>query len=679
MRQVQTRNISGAAAPPARDVVVAPPAEERLKSLLDYFNIVRRHLPGILSLTLAGLLVGFVKASLELPLYRASVTMVIEPENAGTPGLQMTAYPVDLWRYYETQYELLKSRAVAAKAVDKLGLLQRPVPVGDQRQGETAGGWLRWTGIELPWQRRAAETAMVPPDVAEAARRDQMIGMIQGGVAVKGTEKSRIVVVSYDSGSPVLAAEYANAVVDAYIETVLESRVGQVRQTSAWLFEQIEDLRKKVLSSEERLQNFQSREQLVDTKSLEQLSSSRLGILNQDVVNAQSKYAEMAKRYGPKHPQIIAARTEIDAAKRRLEEASRTAVSTRGKEFELAKYEREVATNRQLYETFLGKFKESDLSANYRLSNVQVVDRARAPEAPFKPDRRQIMVLWGMLGFIGGLAFAFLRERLDNTFKGTAQTEDILNLPVLGSVPLVMKKGRSDALVPERHYLREMRSAFAESINHIRTGITYSNVDNPPKVILISSAAQGEGKTTLASNLALAFAQTGRTLLIDADLRKPRASKVVKGGVKEGLVEYVAGTRTLQDCITGDTECRDLFILRSGTVPPNPLELLSSKKFRHALSELRNAFAHIVVDTAPILPVSDAIVLSHTVDALLLVIQADKTTHSMAAEVLRRLDGANIKPLGVALTKVNVGRSSYYYDSKYGYSGYYGAYYGAKR
>lgn len=198
-------------------------------------------------------------------------------------------------------------------------------------------------------------------------------------------------------------------------------------------------------------------------------------------------------------------------------------------------------------------------------------------------------------------------------------------------------------------------------------------MDNPPQTILITSSVQGEGKTTLASNLALSFAQLGRTLLIDADLRKPRVEHITDTQAAGGLVEFVAGIRTLQECVVQDPECPSLYILKGGTVPPNPLELLSSQTLARTIADMRDKFSHIIIDTAPILPVSDAIVLGHIADSLLLVVQAERTTTKMARDGIKRLENAGIRTMGVVLTQVHVRRSAYYYDGKYQY--YYGGYY----
>ena len=648
--------------------------------LHEYWRVLKKHRFVILLMVALGLMIGVWVAITRVPIYQAKATLVIEPEQANLTSVEgAVIFAGPSWRFYETQYQLLRSRLVAQRAAQKLPDKSDPPSTTDGPQFGP-GQW--WAEIKALLSLRPANSAQDKTrTLANEVTRHRLTHTVQQGIGVQGDDNSELVVVSYDSPNPEFAADVANAVVDAYIELGLESRLDKVKRASSWLTERIEDLRQKVVESEATLQAFQDKEGMIDLKSREELTSSKLSILNQEYVAAQRRYSELAKRYGPKHPKIIASKAELNAAQKRLDSESRQVVNTQKKEFELAKLEREVATNRQLYEMFLTRFKETDISTDYTLSNARVVDRAQIPTTPYKPDKAAIVGIWFIIGSILGIVIAFLREYLDNTFSSTDKVEEKLRLPVLGVVPLLKLKAKpqkhepvTDLGIPERYYIFKSQSSFAEAINHIRTGTTYSNVDAPPRVIVITSAVQGEGKTTLATNLALSYAQLGRTLLIDADLRKPRVAHITGVQQGAGLVEYVAGDEKLPSCVITDPDCSNLVILKSGTVPPNPLELLSSKKLKLTLAELRDKFDHIVIDTAPVLPVSDAIVLGHIADAVLMVVQSERTTFKMAQDALRRMDSANINPLGIVLSQVKHRKSSYYHDGRYeySYSGYYG-------
>ncbi len=648
----------------------------------EYLDVIKRYKWSILVLALLGAVVGGLKAVSEVPVYRATTTMVVEPDFSSLASAKKGAVVyATAWRFYETQYDLLRSRAVAARVVDKLGLVERGTP--KPRPAISFVSELKkMFGMESTSDSKSAHaTTTLGPEQLKRVRSG-IAAMIQGSVNVRGGEKSQLVYVSFDSTDAKFAADVANALVDAYIDLELESRLDRAKLASSWLTERLTELREKLTQSEQQLQTFQSREGMVDLKSIEELTSKELGLLNQELVAAEAKYSELAKRYGPKHPRMIAALAELNATKRRLEDASKRVVNARGKEFQLDKLERDVGASRELYGVFLSKFREADLSVDKQLSSARTVDKALPPRAPFKPDKTKILTMWALIGLSFGVFLAFLREHLDNTFSSTEKVEQKLNLPVLGVMPLLNIKDLrtkketaassvSETMAPERYFIHEKKSSFSEAVNHIRTGIMYSNVDNPPKSILITSSLQAEGKTTLATNLAMSMAQLGKTLLIDADFRKPKFAAGLSNSSGNGLVDYVAGTGSLNDCIVADDECPDLYVLESGVVPPNPLELLSSKRLARTLGELNDNFAHVVIDTAPILPVSDAIVLGHLVDAVLMVIQSGRTTQHIVRDAMRRLDGANITPLGIVLTQVSFQKNSYYYGGKYHY--YYGS------
>lgn len=650
----------------------------------DYLSVIKRYKWSIIAMALLGAIIGGLKTMSGIPVYRATVTMVVEPDFSSLASANQGAVVyATAWRFYETQYDLLRSRAVAGRVVEKMDLVTRGGPKPQVTFSITDE--LRKLIISRADNNHEQDAINQPLSARqEKAKREALATFIQGGVSVRGGDQSQLVYVSFDSSDAKFSADVANSIVNSYIELELESRLNRAKRASNWLTERLNDLREKLTLSEQKLQAFQSREGMIDLESIEKLTSNELSMLNQELIAANTKFSELAKRYGPRHPEMIAANAELDATRGRLAEASKRVVDTRTKEFELAELEREVNANRELYDLFLNKFRETDLSVDNQLSSARVVDQALPPKAPFKPDNAQILTLWGLIGFGIGVLLAFLRDHLDNTFNNIEKIEQRFNLPVLGVVPLVRSRELKDlqknikssnsgyTIGPERYFMHEKKSPFTESINHIRTGIMYSNVDHPPQVILVTSSVQAEGKTTLATNLALSLAQLGDTLLIDADLRKPRLGKLSTIDFEGQLIDFVAGNKSLEEAVKPDAECPELSILGCGIIPPNPLELLSSKKMENAIDVLKDNFSHIVIDTAPILPVSDAIVLSHIVDAVLMVIQSEHTTQNMVRDALRRLEAASIAPLGFVLSKVSHKKASYYYDGKYNY--YYGGY-----
>ncbi len=684
--------VEAPAAWPAPAPWLAPETGERDGiTLSGLWRSLRRHKWLVILIAVLGVLVGVYKALSATPMYRAAVTLSVEPDRPNLASISGPVVMVPSYRFYETQAELIKSRVVAERVVDRLQLVDRqPLfnPPSSRRElpvlaliEKRAAEIEMLVRSRLSWAPDAGAAGGSGPPASEAQRsahRLSLARMIQGNISVVGSQNTQLLEVGYRSPDPVFSADVANAAADAYIEFGLAARLDRAERASAWLTEQIEDLRQKVASSEAALQAFQAQERLIDSQDIDQLADSRLQLLNDNVLSAQTHYNDLAKRYGPKHPKMIEALAKLRDAKQRLARESADVVDTKEKQFQLAKLERDVATNRQLYDLFLTRFKEADSAQDPKLSSARVVDAALVPQLPYEPDEPRIITEWLLIGLMVGLLLALTREYLDRTLKTPSQVEEKLGVPTLAAVPLLHRKDLGKVqLSPtrdgqaEHFYLHDNRSSFAEAINHVRTSVLYSNVDEPPQVVLVSSALQGEGKTTLAANLAVAFAQLGDTLLIDADLRKPRLAALsgLKGSA--GLVEFVAGTGELDDCIITDERCPQLCLLHAGVVPPNPLELLSSKRLEHALGQLRARFSYIIVDTAPVLPVSDAVVLGHLADTMLLVLHAGKTTQSTAREMLTRLEQARIEPLGIVLSQVDHRKSAYYYEGSEYYKRYY--------
>ncbi|MFZ0486560.1 MAG: GumC family protein, partial [Arenicellales bacterium] len=470
---------------------VPEPDNDTQAAITKYVRVGLRYKWSILALSLIGLVVGGLKAATAVPVYQAQATVAIGPDySSAVPGENLNLYFAASWRFYETQYEMIQSRAVAERVVDKLGLVNRKdvnKPVEERPDLIALAKHALGLGPAAKPKETNTELALEMQSPAQLAhRREALANMIRSGVSVSGNDQSQIARVKFDSPNPQFAAEVANAVVDAYIELGLEARLDRTKRTTAWLTERLGDLRKKVAESEDKLQQFQKKSGLVDSQSMEQISSDKLKFLNDEVIRTQKAVAELSERYGPKHPRMITAKAELASARARLEEASKSIVQQTNEQFELSKLEREVKANRQLYETFLSKFEQADLSTQYNLTNAQIVDKARMPTSPIRPDKNKFVFQWGMMGLFVGVLLALFREQLHNTFRTNEDIEQKLALPVLGVVPLLGKKEKradksrrrrhkadDEGVFPERHFLQDSKSAFSEAINHVRTGITY--------------------------------------------------------------------------------------------------------------------------------------------------------------------------------------------------------------
>lgn len=727
-------------------------AEQGRLSIVDYWRVIRRYKWSIVAIALIAGIVGTLHAISQTSIYRAQARLWVKLNQPNISYVQQFESTPLYWLYFQTQADIIKSRAVAEKVISRLGLDEiRTTNIAWAEDDETATGsslasqlrgWLNEVKSWLPEELRSP----APVELDEEGRYAALVSRILQGVSVSGGTESEILVISYSSSDPRNAAEMANAFAEGYLQFAGESRSSNMQQATSWLASRIEELREKAIAAEETLREFQARESLVDTGNREQIISAKLGTLTAELVKAQSRrseaearyaqiksaaerennfeaiagamdsitvleahraqiererrVAELSERYGHKHPKMISAKAELQEARRRLKAETTKAIDVAredfelaaaqerqfrdlikqqqdemrkvsGKVFELKQLESDVQANRELYQTYLNRFNEADIADEYDTPNARIIDRASVPAAPFRPDRKQIILISIVIGLGVGVLMAFVREQLNNTFKTREEIEEKLGLPVIGMLP--RDKGRlSSKGSIERRVMADPRSSFAEAINDVRTAILFSHVDTPSKIVLVTSAVPGEGKTTLASNLALAFSRRGRTLLIDADLRKGRLHHVTHLHDHLGLTDMIAGGCKPKEAIVPDPEAENLFLLMPGTTPPNPLEIVSSNRFSEDLARLRSTFDYIIIDATPLLPVSDSIVLARLADAVVLAIKSAATHRDVVIESVKRLESARVKPLGVVLQQVDMQKIRSY-GRRYAatYNGYY--------
>ena len=728
-------------------------AEQHRLSFRDYWRIVRQYKWSILAIAMIAAVIGSFHALSATSIYQAHARLWVKLNQPNVSSVQQFEAAPLYWLYFQTQSDIISSRAVAEQVVTRLGLEQssRETDVKPASDGlETTRSlksqirdWMDELESWLPEELRSPRPVSLGAEDQYAA----LVSRVLSGVSVAGGTESEILVVSYVSANPGTAAEMANAFAEAYIDFGRESRSSNMQQTTSWLARRIEELRGKAIASEDALREFQARENLVDTDNREQIISAKLGTLTAELIKAQSRrseaearyaqiklaadrdfsfdsvasavnsvtvleahrakidrerrVAELSERYGHKHPKMISAQIELHEAIRRLKaEVEKTVHGAReefelaetqerrfhnligqhqsemrevsGKAFELKQLEKDVEASHELYETYLTRFKEADVVDEYDAPNARIIDRAMVPRTPFKPNRQRMVFIAIVIGLGLGLLMAFVREHLSNTFKTKEEVEEKLGLPVIGMVPHI-NKSSSDSGQIDRQVLANSHSPFAEAINDIRTAILFSHIDTPSKIILVTSAIPAEGKTTLVSNLALAFCRRGRTLLIDGDLRKGRLHRITELGDRPGLTELLSGECTSKEAIVPDPEAENLFLLLTGTTPPNPLEMISSKRFSDDLSRMRDQFDYIIIDATPLLPVSDCIVLARLVDAVVLTIKADDTSCDAVLDGIKRLQSTRVKPVGVVMQQVDMQKMRRYGQRYWAtYNGYYG-------
>jgi exopolysaccharide transport family protein len=370
-------------------------------------------------------------------------------------------------------------------------------------------------------------------------------------------------------------------------------------------------------------------------------------------------------------------RAALDKQKQEANKLNESAI-----EYSLLK--RDVESYRTLYEGLLEKLKEAGVTAGLRSNNIRPVDQARVPQYPTEPNVPRNLGFALALGLTTGIGLAFLLEGMDNTVRTPEQAQAISALPSLGMIPMgsktqaeastkhltVAASKEAVELVTQTH----PQSQMAESYRALRTSLLLSSLGSPPKTILITSALPQEGKSTTSINTSIVLAQKGsRVLLIDADLRRPSIHKTLGMGPRTGLSNVLTGSASLKQAVVRSSILPSLYVLPAGTPPPNPAELLASSNMKDVLTELREEYDHIVVDTPPTLSVTDAVVMSTRADAVVLVIRCGQTTKQALRRARDLLMQVNARVCGVLLNAVDLNSPDYYYY--YEYQGKYHHYY----
>ena len=356
---------------------------------------------------------------------------------------------------------------------------------------------------------------------------------------------------------------------------------------------------------------------------------------------------------------------EVKALEASVQELSRKQLAAKS-------LEQAVATNRQSYDAFLNQLMETSTRKADTVSMIaRVVDPAVPEFTPVKPNKKRMVLMSLILALTGGLGIALMLDKFDNTLKSREDVEDRLGIPVLGELMLLKGKRADGApFVPAREFLDEPTSSFAEVIRTIRTSVALSGIDQTHQTLVVTSTVSGEGKSTVALNLALALGQLGNVLLIDADMRRPALARLLGLDSKiPGLTDLVAGTARVTECIR--TVPGDIHVLCAGsTIPPDPLKILSSERFSTVLAKAAATYDTVVMDSAPVELVSDARVLATQASGVVYVIKADDTPHQAVRQGLSTLSDSGTTLLGAVLNQINPEAVHRYGKYKYGYSRY---------
>jgi capsular exopolysaccharide synthesis family protein len=432
------------------------------------------------------------------------------------------------------------------------------------------------------------------------------------------------------------------------------------------------------------------------------LSNAFIQQLKSQLADLQRQQAQMDDRLGEKHPDMIKQISAIQSTEAKLSaEISKVVQSVRNEFLSAQAQERSLAealnaqkadalslnrtgieygvlrreaeSNKQMYETLMQRAKETGISGELKTSNIRVVDQAEVPRAPISPNKSRDLLLGFLGGIIAGVGLALFVGSLDNNVKNPDEIKQHLGLSFLGLVPAISERelvdGRSPLLVDA------LPQNFAEAFRGIRTNVMFSSAGEGPRSVVVTSTQPFEGKTIVAANLALSLAQTGqRVLLIDADMRKPRQHDLMNVKQDPGLSSLLVGRAKATDAVR-KSAAGSLWVLPAGPNPPNPAELLGSARFKDLLKTLGQHFDWLVVDSPPVMAVTDASVIGHLTTGVLFVIGSEQVNRHTARTAVDQLIASRATILGAVLNRVDVRKNPYYYAHYYrqDYAGYYAA------
>lgn len=689
-----------------------PTKSESRFDINEIWRIVAKWWWLITGIAIACLLAAIVISLMITPLYRAQATIEVNPEGVQVVGKeidQVQPAQQDGRAFLNTQVGLLKSRSLAervarstnianneamfdqdvprqAREAAAAGMVQGAVTVAPQRDSSLIA-----IAVEGPNPELTARLANAYADnfiQSNMERRYEATSyarnfLQQRIAAVKGRlEQSERQLVAYARQQGILTL------------SVDTGGTGSVRQEqsidAATLIQTNNSLaqaRSERIAAEQRF-----RQAAGAQASVAATNDPTVQGLGQQRAALEAQYQQKLALFKPEFPEMVQLRSQIDslskeiarqrstvsggtsnslraeyqaalarenALQAKVEEGKAGLMALRERSIQYTILQREVDTNRSLYDALLQRFKEVGVAGGVGANVVSVVDRAQVPGGPFKPNLPLNIMIGLAVGLLLGLGTAFTIEWIDDTIKTPDDVANKLGLASLGVIPGVGKG------VAVREQLEDPRSQVSEAYQSVRTALQFSTDHGVPRSLLVTSTRASEGKSSTALALAQTLANLGASvLLIDADLRKPTFRG--PSSTSQGLSSLLAGSEKVFDCIH-PTQMERLFLLPSGPIPPNPAELLASGRFREILEEALTRFDHIVIDSAPVLGLADAPMLASSVEGTLMVIEAGAIRRAAALNAVNRLRASEARLMGAILTKFNALKVGYGYGYGYGY------------
>lgn len=675
------------------------------------------------------------------PIFEAKTRLLIESDEQNVVSFKQVV-DEDQTRldYYQTQYNILQSRALARKTLEGLKLWDKAPFGGESKEGFTVASIPAAVigGVAVLFgggDEDIKENAIAGAD--ETAAQSRAIDVFLAHLTVSPIRNSRLVDVKYRLPEAALATSIVNALAKNYIEQNLEYKFMASKEASDWLGERLGEQRKQVEAAEVALQKYREQNDAIAMEDTQNIVVQKLADLNAAVTRAkteriqkeamyqqlqaaqsdptrldtfpailsnafiqqqkgeladlQRQQAQLSEKLGDKHPDmqkianavklsqsklngeiakvVQSVRSEYQAALSQenslttaLNQQKGEALSMNRKGIEYGVLERDVQSSKQVYESLLQRAKETGVSGELKTSNIRVVDVAERPRRPVSPQTRMNLLLALAGGSLLACGLVFFFEYLDSRIKTPEEIRHHLGLPYLGMLPAVAPRKGHDGYPLLNS---GVAANYSESFRALRTNVLFSTAQEGSRSVVVTSTGPGEGKSTVAANLAISLAQAGqRVLLIDADMRKPKVHEIFTVSQEPGLSNLLVGNAKASECVR-KSGVSGLWLLVAGRTPPNPAELVGSQRFKEFLGSLKEHFEWILIDSPPAMAVTDAALVAHHTSGVLFVVGAEMTSRHAASRALEQLEQVQSKFVGAVLNRVDLERNAYYYAQYY--------------
>ncbi|MEP1201224.1 GumC family protein [Tateyamaria sp.] len=663
--------------------------------------------------------------AIAVPKYRSTAVVILETKQDQIVDLQSVVGGISGdTSELNSELQVLRSRGLIGKVVDRLDLMQdpefnaslRPISFQGRLNAEARAAaklFLSKVGIK---STPPSETD-APQDDLDQRRRDSVISSVLRAVDVNNIRQSLVFQINVETENAQKSALIADTIAELYILNQIEVKFESMEQATNWLSERVVLLQATLEENESKVSEFSASTQLVSVEGLRALerqikelrerietakaASDTLRKRLEDLEAAENRAdrAEVANddqltRLLPRVEtdeaimRAFDARFEIVLQRARLDllRSEQQLVALENSETELARQvarqgedlialqqlSREAEATRVLYEYFLTRLNETSAQQGIQRADSRVLSKAVVPGGASEPRKSRIVALSAILGFMLGAGLVLLREMRDNGFRTAKDLEAATGYTVVGQIPIIPARKRQAVL----KYLSEKpTSSAAEAVRNLRTSLMLSNVDNPPKVIVSTSSVPGEGKTTTSIALAQNLVGMGKkVLLIEGDIRRRTLGEYFPDLPKCGIVSVLAGDLSLGDAVHHSSSL-GTDVLGSEKSAVNAADLFASDKFKELIQEARKLYDAIIIDTPPVLVVPDVRIISDVSDAVLFSVKWDKTSKHQVEESLRLFHSSDQRLAGMVLTQISERGMK-----RYGYGGRYGAYakYGSK-